>query len=113
MTTPDAMLPTFQDNEPLESQVNKLANFILDTCPDQIEGGAIETAVKIIAAWNRRAGQAHAAALLEALRDQIDGCSMIVQLLSGQKNSVAHSLRAMLNAQIDDARAAIVAAKGA
>jgi len=60
MTTTDALLPTFQDNEPLESQVNKLANFILDTCPGQIEGGAIETAVKIIAAWNRRAGQAHA-----------------------------------------------------
>lgn len=47
--------PTFYDNDPLDNQVAKLADFILDTCPDQIEGGAIETAVKIIAAWNTRA----------------------------------------------------------
>jgi hypothetical protein len=60
-----------------------------------------------------RAGQTHAAGLLEALEDQIDGCSMIVRMLSGQESSVAHSLRAMLNAQIDAARAAIAAVKGA
>ena len=60
-----------------------------------------------------RAGQAHVAGLLEALEDQIDGCSMIVRMLSGQESSVAHSLRAMLNAQIDAARAAIAAVKGA
>lgn len=60
--------PTFYDNEPLESQVGKLGDFILDTCPDQIEGGAIETAVKIIAAWNTRADPALAAAQAEVAR---------------------------------------------
>jgi hypothetical protein len=134
MTTPDAMLPcpfcngsahigTVTYSRPLEdvtwddgSPVLKAYYGHCAVCAvghrNGIAGG-YPTEQAAFAAWNRRAGQAHAAALLEALRDQIDGCSMIVRLLSGQESSVTHSLRAMLNAQIDDARAAIAAVKGA
>lgn len=44
----DAM-PTFYDNEPLQSQVDKLAAYILTVAPHAIRGGAIETAVHLIA----------------------------------------------------------------
>ena len=109
-TTPDAMLPTFQDNEPLESQVNKLANFILDTCPGQIEGGAIETAVKIIAAWNRRAGQAHIAALLEALEAVTDDLEAEIE---ARRCTVLPRTTERDLATVRAARAAIAATKGA
>ncbi len=58
-----------------------------------------------------RAGQSasdeRVAELEAALRDQLNGCSMLVTLLKGQESRVAASLISMLNAQINLAFAAL------
>mgnify|MGYP000846790213 FL=1 len=55
---------TFYDNEPIQSQVDRLAEYIMREAPDAINGGgAIETAISIISA--QAATIARAIAIIE------------------------------------------------
>ena len=50
-------LPEFYDNEPLSSRVEKLAAYILETAPEAVYGGAIESAVRLLDSNRKSIGQ--------------------------------------------------------
>lgn len=81
------------------------------TCDDCLsEGPDAATQDEAIAAWNRRAGQSHAAGLLAALEELVAHCHEQERLLTEELHHTAYSGESL---PLCNARAAIAAAKGA
>jgi len=113
MTTPDDALlpcPFCDDRNHLESISNGRKGWV--SCRTCNAGGPIAVGeLRWEAAWNRRAGQAHADGLLEALEAATG--YMMNAAISLEAGSNKRSAINTLNSGIERARAAIAAAKGA